>query len=92
VRYNIDIWSPLAEGDLHSYFRQVISLEPVSIRDLRFALNQLRRIEDNLAVSWLLENAASYPHAMKVIGNSPVRAFSDMYLIVSKVLISARRA
>jgi hypothetical protein len=65
VRYNIDIAMPGSDDDLKSYFQEVISTTPVSIRDLRFALNQLRRLEDDEAVSWLLDNMPSLPHAAK---------------------------
>jgi hypothetical protein len=34
----------------------------------------------------------SYGRSKRVIRNSPARAFADLHLIVSKVLISARRA
>lgn len=65
VRSNIDIALPGSEDDLKSYFQEVIASTPVSVRDLRFALNQLRRIENDEAVSWLLDNLYGLPHAAK---------------------------
>jgi hypothetical protein len=38
------------------------------------------------------QNQITAQLSMRVIRNSPVRAFADLHLIVSKVLISARRA
>jgi hypothetical protein len=65
IRYNIDIALPSSGSDLKSYFQEVISTEPLSVRDLRFALNQLRRIEDDEAVSWLLDNMSELPHVAR---------------------------
>lgn len=65
VRYNIDIASPQAQGDLQSYFEETISTTPLSVRNLRFALNQLRGIEDDSAVSWLLENVSGLPNVIR---------------------------
>ena len=39
-----------------------------------------------------VNNLSVHFYGMRVIGNSPARAFADLHLIVSKVLISARRA
>lgn len=65
VRYNIDIASSHAQDELHAYFDEVIAAKPLSVRDLRFALNQLRRIEDDRAVCWLLSNMESLPHVAR---------------------------
>jgi hypothetical protein len=65
VRYNIDIALPTAPADLQSYFAQVISSKPLSVRNLRFALNQMRRIEDDTAVHWLLDNMGRLPHVAR---------------------------
>ena len=61
VRYNIDIAAPVAQDELHDYFDRTVSEPPISGRDLRFALNQLNRIEDDYAVSWLLNNITELP-------------------------------
>lgn len=65
IRYNIDIARPGSRSDLKSYFQEVISTDPLSVRDLRFALNQLRRLEDDEAVSWLLDNMSELPHVAR---------------------------
>jgi hypothetical protein len=61
IRYNIDIASPMAQDELEAYFDKTVANDPLSVRDLRFALNQLRRVEDDYAVSWLLRNLANLP-------------------------------
>jgi hypothetical protein len=65
VRYNIEIASPQAQDELQSYFEETISTAPVSVRNLRFALNQLRRIGDDSAVSWLLDNMSKLPNVTR---------------------------
>jgi Reverse transcriptase (RNA-dependent DNA polymerase) len=65
VRYGIDIASPLAQDELRRYFDAVISREPPSERDLRFALNQLKRTYDDHAVSWLLQNMSELPQVAR---------------------------
>jgi hypothetical protein len=61
VRYNIDVAASFAGDALRKYFDEAISSSPMSVRDLRFALNQLRRVEDDYAVAWLLENLGDQP-------------------------------
>ena len=58
--------------------------------------NHLRQ-GDTEAPSWGYPLVCTNPRNLniglwRVIRNSPARAFTDLYLIVSKVLISARRA
>jgi hypothetical protein len=64
VRYSIDIAAPLAMDELHEFFDTAAAGKPPSVRDLKFALNQLKRIADDYAVSWLLDHIDHYPHIM----------------------------
>ncbi|HEY7143558.1 MAG TPA: RNA-directed DNA polymerase [Streptosporangiaceae bacterium] len=65
VRYNIDIASPLAQDELHAYFDVTVGNSPISLRDLRFALNQLKRISDDYAVTWLLSQIDRFPNVAR---------------------------
>lgn len=60
VRYGIDIESPDSADNLHHYFDR--AAEEANIRDIRFSLNQLARLADDWAVTWLLATLPVLPH------------------------------
>ena len=60
VKYGIDVESSDSVENLRHYFDKAAG--EVNLRDIRFALNQLARIPDDWAVSWLLKTLPELPH------------------------------
>jgi hypothetical protein len=60
IRYGIDIAAEDSAENLRLYFDT--AAEAINVRDIRFSLNQLLRIEDDWAVGWLLGHLQELPH------------------------------
>jgi hypothetical protein len=62
ISYGIRVGVPGSVDELKRYFNRAISRDPVSRRDLRYSLTQLKHLKDAHAVSWLLANMGEIPH------------------------------
>ncbi|MGW7484405.1 reverse transcriptase domain-containing protein [Nonomuraea muscovyensis] len=62
IRYGLEVGLPSAYGELRELFNAATAQDPPIIRDLRFALNQLIRLDDDYALPWIAENFPTYPH------------------------------
>ena len=78
-KFHVDVLAELRE--LRERFDSKIRYDEVKERQIDALHEELQGHRQGL-----------YQQIMRVIGNSPARAFADLHLIVSKVLISARRA
>lgn len=85
-----------AQSELQAFFDKTASCDPVSTRDLKFALTQLTLMNDPYAVTWLLANMGEIPHiarqaliylstfqeSMPAIGNAIVDLLINSKLII----------
>ncbi|MEV7984752.1 RNA-directed DNA polymerase [Micromonospora sp. NPDC085948] len=62
ISYGVRVGLPGAVDELKDFFSRTISKEPVSPRDLRYSLTQLKRVRDSYGVGWLLSNIGEIPH------------------------------
>ncbi|WP_435055931.1 reverse transcriptase domain-containing protein [Micromonospora aurantiaca (nom. illeg.)] len=62
ITYGVRVGLPGAVGELRDFFNRTVSKEPVSPRNLRYSLTQLKRVQDDHAVGWLLSNVGEIPH------------------------------
>jgi hypothetical protein len=60
IRYGIDIEAGDSQENLRTYFDRAAA--EFNLRDLRFSLNQLVRLKDDWAVTWLLKQLPELPH------------------------------
>ncbi|WP_159029851.1 RNA-directed DNA polymerase [Streptomyces marincola] len=67
IQYGIEFGSPGTSSLVRKYFDSLFDSGIPSVRDLRFAINRLKRLEDDYALSWVLENASRNPHMSKEI-------------------------
>lgn len=65
IEYGIEIGDPGRVDLVRKYFDSVLESGATSMRDLRFAINRLKRINDDYALTWVLENCSRYPHMSK---------------------------
>ncbi|MCK8681672.1 RNA-directed DNA polymerase [Streptomyces lichenis] len=65
IKYGIEVGAKGKNDLVRRYFKTLIDSETPSPRDLRFAINRLKWLEDDYALSWILENCAHYPHMSK---------------------------
>ncbi|MET8339776.1 RNA-directed DNA polymerase [Streptosporangium canum] len=70
INYGVDTGAEWAPGELRKFFDRISfgrtdQDDPISPRDLRFSLTQLRRLGDPYAVEWLLENLGEIPHVAR---------------------------
>ncbi|MFJ7019173.1 RNA-directed DNA polymerase [Streptomyces sp. NPDC101117] len=67
IQYGIEVGKPGKADLVRKYFDSVLARDQMSVRDLRFAINRLKRISDDYALPWVLENASRHPHMSKEI-------------------------
>jgi hypothetical protein len=65
IQYGIAVGSPGNSELVRKYFDSVLEDAQISVRDLRFAINRLKRLGDDYALDWVLANASRYPHMSK---------------------------
>ncbi|MEV0314546.1 RNA-directed DNA polymerase [Nonomuraea fuscirosea] len=62
LSYGVSFDLPWVQSELHDFFDRITGRDPVSTRDLKFALTQLRMMNDSYAIAWLLDNMGEIPH------------------------------
>lgn len=62
IQYGLDIESPHVVDDLRALFDDAVAGSEVNERDVRFAMNRFRKLSDDYAVSWVLENLDTVPY------------------------------
>ncbi|MFJ8882470.1 reverse transcriptase domain-containing protein [Streptomyces sp. NPDC102402] len=67
IQYGIVVGNPGRSDLVRKYFDSVLERDRISVRDLRFAINRLKRLNDDYALPWVLDNATRHPHMSKEI-------------------------
>jgi hypothetical protein len=62
IQYGIEIGSPDAPAELRSLFDEATLSDSVKARDIRFAVYRLAKLEDDHAVSWILDHLPDVPY------------------------------
>jgi hypothetical protein len=62
IQYGLEIESPDVVDDLRSLFDDAVSGPDVNERDVRFAINRFRKLGDDYAVTWILQNLDTVPY------------------------------
>ncbi|WP_186768061.1 RNA-directed DNA polymerase [Streptomyces qinzhouensis] len=67
IDYGVKVGDPKARLSARTYFYDTCASEVISSRRLKFSLNRLRRLGDDYAVSWCLDNIRYIADAAKEI-------------------------
>jgi hypothetical protein len=90
IRYNVDIASGMAPDLVREFFDRATCGAKVNSRDVRFSLNQLRRLKDDYAIAWMTRNFGKVPHMAQdliaYLESFPVQPFGRVYRFCEEVI------
>lgn len=65
INYGLDVGAPGVVSEIRAIFDRAVAKDPVNTRDFKFSLTKLAKLNDAHAVSWIVGNFASVPHAAR---------------------------